>query len=196
MINILPPSAPKYENLACFVSSIRGKKGFVKSNLQHLQPFESTLLDTETSFNLKHNFGIICEHVLMCKRIIFKNVIYCTRLYGQKLKSSDYTVTYLTNNGSKAFGIIESIYFIDSQYFIKIQNYKNTGNNTNEIFKNLNNHDDVKIINSMFNQFYFNVKQCNEYIILPISCLVRKAIFILIDEFIVATEFLFEQEHD
>jgi hypothetical protein len=102
----------------------------------------------------------------------------------------------LTNNGSKAFGIIESIYFIDIQYFIKIQNYKNTGNKLNEIFKNLNNHDDVKIINSMFNQFYFHVKEYNEYTILPISCLVRKAIFILIDEFIIATEFLFEQEHD
>jgi hypothetical protein len=59
----------------CFVSSIRGKRGFVKLNLQHLQPFESTLLDTETSFNLKNNFGIICEHVLMCKRTVFKNVI-------------------------------------------------------------------------------------------------------------------------
>jgi hypothetical protein len=105
----------------------------------------------------------------MCNRIIFKNVIYCTRLYGQKLKSSDYMVTYLTYNGSKAFGIIESIYFIDSQYFIKIQNYKNTGNKINEIFKNLNNHDDVKIINSMFNKFYFHVKQHNEYCQLVVS---------------------------
>ena len=91
----------------------------------------------------------------MCKRIIFKNVIYCSRLYGQKLKSNDYTVTYLKNQGSKGFVIIKSFYFIESQYFIKIQNYNKTGNKINEIFKNLNNRENSKIINSMLNQFFF-----------------------------------------
>jgi len=91
LINLLPPSASKYENLACFVASIRGTTGFSKSKLQHLGPFESTKLDNETCSIFKTNFGIICENILMYKKIILKNVIYCTRLNGQKLKSNDYT---------------------------------------------------------------------------------------------------------
>ncbi len=95
---------------------MRGTKNYSISEIKHLKPFKEIILNTETANYFFEYFGIL--------------VFFCSRSYGERLKSSDCVVSFYHNDQLNS-AIIECFFCINSLYFIKLNLYKNTGYSIN-----------------------------------------------------------------
>ena len=151
---------------------MRGTKNYSISELKHLKLFKAIILYTETANYFFEYFGIL--------------VFFCSRSYGERLKSSDCVVSFYHNDLLNS-AIIECLYCINSLYFIKLNMYKNTGNSINQFLS--------PFIKKVLNKYYLEVQLSEQFLVLPISCIQNKAIVIKIDNHTIVTEF-FLDEHD
>ena len=115
-----------------------------------------------------------------------KNIIFRSRSYGERLKSNDCVVSFYHNDLLNS-AIIECLYCINSLYFIKLNLYKNTGKSINQFLS--------PFINKVLNKYFVEVQLSEQFLVLPISCIQKKAIVIKIDNHTIVTEF-FLDEHD
>jgi hypothetical protein len=111
-------------------------------------------------------------------------VFFWSRSYGERLKSSDCVVSFYLNDQLNS-AIIECFYCINSLYFIKLNLYKNTGNSINQFLS--------PFINKVLNKYYLEVHLSEQFLILPISCIQKKAIVIKIDNHTIVTEFFLDE---
>jgi hypothetical protein len=63
---------------------MRGTKNYSISGIKHLKPFKEIILNTETANYFLKYFGIL--------------VFFCSRSYGERLKSSDCVVSFYHND--------------------------------------------------------------------------------------------------
>jgi hypothetical protein len=73
--------------------------------------------------------------------------------------------------------------------------YKNTGNSINQFLSPLNESNLFTLINKVLNKYFVEVQLSEQFLVLPISCIQKKAIVIKIDNHTIVTEF-FLDEHD
>jgi hypothetical protein len=135
---------------------MRGTKNYSISEIKHLKPFKEIILNTETAKYFFEYFSIL--------------VFFCSRSYGERLKLSDCVVS-LYHNDQLNSTIIECFYCTNGLYF-KLNLYKNTGNSINQFLS--------PFINKVLNKYYLEVQLNEQLLILPISCIQKKAIVIKI----------------
>ena len=102
----------------------------------------------------------------------------------------------LLHNDQLNSAIIECFYCINSLYFIKLNLYKNTGNSINQFLSPLNESTLFTHINKVLNKYCLEVQLSEQFLVLPISCIQKKAIVIKIDNHTIVTEFFLDDEHD
>jgi hypothetical protein len=151
---------------------MRGTKNYSISEIKHLKPFKEIILNTETANYFFEYFGIL--------------VFFCSRSYGKRLKSSDCVVSFYHNDQLNS-AIIECFCGINSLYFIKLNLYKNTGKSINQFLS--------PFINKVLNKYYLEIHLSEQFLILPISCIQKKAIVIKIDNHTILTEFFLDEQN-
>ena len=171
----------------------RNKKLF-NFRIKNLKLFKAIILYTETANYFFEYFGITECEVILCKKVVLKNIIFRSRSYGERLKSNDCVVSFYHNDLLNS-AIIECLYCTNSLYFIKLNMYKNTGNSINQFLSPLNESNLFTLINKVLNKYYLEVQLSEQFLVLPISCIQKKAIVIKIDNHTIVTEF-FLDEHD
>ncbi len=68
--------------------------------------------------------------------------------------------------------------------------------NVNQFLSPLNESTDFTLVQRELNKYYLEVQLSEQFLILPISCIQKKAKVIKIDNHTIVTEFFLDDEHD